>query len=271
MTAGLVEALKKLLKTRGITYRDLARALDLSEPSIKRLFSERTFTLQRLEQVCGALDIDFFEIAKLARGATVSVDEMTVEQEKALASDSKLLGVFYLLFNDWQPADILERYVLTKAETLKLVLRLERLGLVELLPGDKVKLTVPKTLRLRRDGPIRRAHGKSVVATLVTPLQRICFNRNVRILIICKKADNAVKRLRRIRKQLESNPRIVADFGGSSATPQRLTFSYYGVQEAIPTSFLLPCYGSGAVVFSPEPTSPTAKSFTVTVNFVGQP
>ena len=167
MTAGLVEALKKLLKTRGITYRDLARALDLSEPSIKRLFSERTFTLQRLEQVCGALDIDFFEIAKLARGATVSVDEMTVEQEKVLASDSKLLGVFYLLFNDWQPADILERYVLTKAETLKLVLRLERLGLVELLPGDKVKLEVPKTLRLRRDGPIRRAHGKSVVAGFI--------------------------------------------------------------------------------------------------------
>jgi hypothetical protein len=64
---------------------------------------------------------------------------------------------------------------------------------------------------------------------------------------------------------------IVADFGGTSATPQRLTFSYYGVQEAIPTSFLLPCYGSGTVVFSPEPTSPTAKSFTVTVNFVGQP
>jgi hypothetical protein len=64
---------------------------------------------------------------------------------------------------------------------------------------------------------------------------------------------------------------IVADFGGTSATPQRLTFSYDGVQEAIPTSFLLPCSGSGAVVFHPEPTSPTAKSFTVTVNFVGQP
>jgi len=64
---------------------------------------------------------------------------------------------------------------------------------------------------------------------------------------------------------------IVADFGGTGATPQRLTFSSYGVQEAIPTSFLLPCYGSGTVVFSPEPTSPTARSFTVTVNFVGQP
>jgi hypothetical protein len=64
---------------------------------------------------------------------------------------------------------------------------------------------------------------------------------------------------------------IVADFPGTSAVPQRLTFSYYGVQDAIPTSFLLPCSGSAPVVFRPEPTSPTARSFTVMVNFVGQP
>jgi hypothetical protein len=64
---------------------------------------------------------------------------------------------------------------------------------------------------------------------------------------------------------------IVADFGGTSATPQRLTFSYYGVTETIPDSWYFPCYGPGTVVFSPQPTSPTAKSFTVTVNFVGQP
>jgi hypothetical protein len=64
---------------------------------------------------------------------------------------------------------------------------------------------------------------------------------------------------------------IVADFPGTSATPQRLTFTYYGVQDPIPTSFLLPCGGQAPVVFHPEPTSPTAKSFTVTVTFVGQP
>jgi hypothetical protein len=64
---------------------------------------------------------------------------------------------------------------------------------------------------------------------------------------------------------------IVADFPTTSATPQSLTFSYYGVQDPIPTSFLLPCGGQAPVVFHPEPTSKTARSFTVTVNFVGQP
>ena len=109
---------------------------------------------KRLEEICAVLEIDFFELARLARGATAVVDEMTREQEKVLASDSKLLGVFYLLFNDWQPDDIHERYLLTRAEVLKHVLQLDRLGLVELLPHDKVKLRVPKTLRLRRDGPV---------------------------------------------------------------------------------------------------------------------
>ncbi len=165
--AVLVEALKKLLKSRGLTYRGLAAALGLSEPSIKRLFSERTFTLQRLEEVCRVLEVDFFELAKLARGSTAAVDEMSMHQERELAADPRLLGVFYLAVNDWQPHDMLERYVFTRAELLKLLLRLEKLGLVDLMPNDRVRLRVPKTLRLRRDGPIHHAHGRSVVGDFV--------------------------------------------------------------------------------------------------------
>src|SRR4029079_12107011 len=82
--------------------------------------------------------------------------------------DSKLLGVFYLLFNDWQPDDIHTRYVLSRAEVLRHVLRLEKLGLVDLMPHDKVKLRIPKSVRLRPDGPISRAHGKSVVTTFIS-------------------------------------------------------------------------------------------------------
>lgn len=166
-TRALVGALKKLLKSRGMTYRDLAHRLALSEPSVKRIFSEETFTLQRLEEICAVLEIDFFELAKLARGAASTVDEMSVDQEKALASDPHLLGVFYLLFNDWQPDDIHARYKLTRAEVLKLVLRLEKLGLVDLMPKDRVRLRVPKSLRLRRDGPVRARHGPAIVASFV--------------------------------------------------------------------------------------------------------
>lgn len=45
----IVETLKRELRKQRITYRDVARRLDLSEASVKRLFSEKSFTLERIE------------------------------------------------------------------------------------------------------------------------------------------------------------------------------------------------------------------------------
>jgi hypothetical protein len=88
---------------------------------------------------------------------------MSAEQEAALAADPRLLGLFYHLFNDWSVEDILATYELTRPECTLLLARLEKIGLIEVGVNDSVKLKVPKSLRLKRDGPIRRAHGKAVV------------------------------------------------------------------------------------------------------------
>ncbi len=160
----LIAALKSSLKTRDMTYRDLAEKLRISEPSVKRLFAEETFTLKRIEQICDVLEIDFFELARRARGASADTAEMSNRQEAALAADPKLLGMFYLVFNDWTVETILDAYEINKADCTKLLLQLDKLGLLELGANDHIRMKVPKSLRLQRDGPIRRAHGKSVVS-----------------------------------------------------------------------------------------------------------
>ena len=48
----LIDALKRVLREQGITYADVAQRLELSLPSVKRLFADRQFTVQRLDQVC---------------------------------------------------------------------------------------------------------------------------------------------------------------------------------------------------------------------------
>jgi hypothetical protein len=53
----------------------------------------------------------------------------------------------------------------------------------------------------------------------------------------------------------------------SAAATPAVTFARYGTQP-IPTSGLLPCSGSGALVFSPLPTSHTAHSARVSVTYV---
>ena len=60
---------------------------------------------------------------------------------------------------------------------------------------------------------------------------------------------------------------IVVSFT-SPATAQVITLKYYDAPAAIPTSFVLPCAGTGKVSYNPNPTSPTAKPDVVTVTFI---
>lgn len=159
----LIHALKKVLKSRGKTYADLASGLSLSEASIKRLFSEKTFTVQRLDEICRLLEIDLYELARIARGESESALEMTVAQEEVLAADRRLLGVFWLLLNNWQLPELLARYELTEPEAIRLLVKLDRAKLIELLPGNRIRLRVSRSVRHRADGPIRRRHGEAMV------------------------------------------------------------------------------------------------------------
>src|SRR4029078_2175757 len=156
----LIDTLKKLLKAQGLTYAAVATRVGLSEASVKRLFSARTFTLKRLETFCRFLDIDFFELARLARSGADEVREMTAKQETALANDAKLLGVFYLLLSVWKAGDIVALYEISRPALTRLLVRLDRLGLIDLLPQDRVRLKVPNLLRLHTGGPIHAAHRR---------------------------------------------------------------------------------------------------------------
>ena len=124
----LISTLKRVLKTRGVTYADLAERITLSEASVKRLFSQGTFTLERLEQICAALEIDVFELAKLARGEMARAGQLTVKQEQTLAKDRVLLGVFYLAYNGWQIDDIVATYDFTRPQVFTLSTNWTRLA-----------------------------------------------------------------------------------------------------------------------------------------------
>jgi transcriptional regulator with XRE-family HTH domain len=167
-TDQLLDALKRVLKSRRVTYADLAERIGLSEASVKRLFSQQTFTLSRLQQVLKALDMDFFELARLARGAGDAPQEMSEAQEQALASEPHLMGVFYLLFNDWQPAQILARYEISESELTRWLTRLDRLQLIDLMPGNRAKLKVSRHLRLKPSGAIRARHGQRTMADFLS-------------------------------------------------------------------------------------------------------
>ena len=64
MTASgaLLRAIKSALRMRGLTYRDLARLLEVSEPTVKRDLSKGRFSLRRLDQICAALGLTLADL-----------------------------------------------------------------------------------------------------------------------------------------------------------------------------------------------------------------
>ncbi|MDF3035307.1 MAG: domain S-box protein [Paucimonas sp.] len=62
----LLATLKRLLKREGKTYRDVAEALGVSEPSVKRLFASGRFSLERLVQVCDYLGFTLNDLVQEA-------------------------------------------------------------------------------------------------------------------------------------------------------------------------------------------------------------
>jgi transcriptional regulator with XRE-family HTH domain len=151
--AELVDILKKNLRAKGFTYAYLAKELGLSEASVKRVFAERTLTLSRFCAVCEIAGLSFAELARQLRTVTDS-GYFSEEQEHELARDPKLFSYFYILMNGSPPARIVKEFEITAAESSRFLVKLDKLGLIELHPKDVVKPLVNRHVKWRPRGEL---------------------------------------------------------------------------------------------------------------------
>lgn len=153
-----LNSLKRSLKAKNILYRDLAKALNLSESSVKRILSSKSLSLDRLEEICRVADISFSEIVRSANLEEANqMQYLTEQQEEVLAENSRLLHYYMMLHEGKTPQKIEKEYQITNSEAKKFLFLLDRLNLIELHPRDKVKFKRHGFVRFRRDGPVGKA------------------------------------------------------------------------------------------------------------------
>jgi predicted transcriptional regulator len=158
----IVSALKRSLKMKGMTYKDLAKSLKLSETSVKRAFSKGTFTLKRLGEVCHALDIPLCDLMSVSQNHAKTKDQLSLRQEEALASDLRLFSYFCLLMGGMTPETIASGFRYSETESRKHVQRLESLGVLERISGDRIRLLVSKNYRCSGSGPLMKVYGQDL-------------------------------------------------------------------------------------------------------------
>ncbi|NTV10864.1 MAG: helix-turn-helix transcriptional regulator [Zoogloea sp.] len=152
----LIATLKAQLRSQGLTYRDVAGALGLSEVSVKRLFKSGRFTLDRLADLATLLGFTLAELTQQAQADIPRLRTLTEPQERELVSDLRLLLVAVCALNHWTLPEMVATYRLSEAECLERLLRLDRLGLIDLMPGNRIRINVARDFDWLPNGPIRR-------------------------------------------------------------------------------------------------------------------
>ena len=179
----LLKTLKRYLKAKGLNYKTLATEMNLSESSVKRLFSRQTFSLDRLDEVCRILDIDFFDLALMTRqNRSASSEMLSFNQEKTLAEDPKLFSLLLLLTNGWPLSMIIGEFEFSELEITEMLGRLEEMGLIEVHPNNSVKLLVSSDTFSRKGGPLWKKYQKLVLGEFFdylfnTPSDEVIFNQ----------------------------------------------------------------------------------------------
>ncbi len=158
----LVHGVKAHLRAQGITYRDLASRLGLSEPTVKRDLASGRFTLERLDRICEVLGIDLERLLSMPDAAPVT--ELTEEQENALVFHPKLLLVTYLVVNDWKFADITSTFRLEPSDLIDVLLKLDRLKILDFRPPNRLRKLTARNFSWRKDGPVQAYFLQKVIA-----------------------------------------------------------------------------------------------------------
>lgn len=155
-TTALMDALKRALRAKRITYAEVARQLDLSEASVKRLLSRGGLTLERFESICKVAGISMVELVRETGRGKDAVSQLDLAQERVIMSDVRLLLVAVCALNHLSVDDMVAIYELSKAEVIKLLLRLEKIDFLELLPENRIRLKVARTFTWLPNGPIQQ-------------------------------------------------------------------------------------------------------------------
>ncbi len=164
---GLIEQLKRQLRLKGLTYHDVAKRLDVAESTVKRWFASCSFDIERLDDFAEILGVDVSDLFVSSR-KRILLRNFTEAQELELAHNEELFSILYLALGGMTSKKILEQFDLTATKLRGCLLTLDRLGLIELHPDDRIVLLIKPNTRWIPNGPLNVKYGSKLRQDFMT-------------------------------------------------------------------------------------------------------
>lgn len=204
-TQALVTTLKRCLKANGKTYADVAVALGLSQASVKRLLSANQLSLERLETICQMIGMDITDLVKQMETDASHIEHLTVTQEQEIANDLILLLITVCVLNRWTLEQIMSVHQLTETVCIQKLARLDKLGIIDLLPQNRIKLKVAANFNWIENGPIQQFFQQRIATEYFnTHFQRDDENLIVLNGMLSQSSNEAFqRRMKRLAREFE--------------------------------------------------------------------
>lgn len=164
----LMAALKSLLKQQGKTYKDVAKWLELSEGSVKRLFSKGEMRIDRLITILSHLGRDISDLVNTMNAKSKQISQISEAQERELVADIPTLLTALAVLSQLSFDDIVKHYHFDALQVEKALLKLDKMQIISLLPNNHYRLNVQANFRWLAGGPIQRFFMENLAADYVS-------------------------------------------------------------------------------------------------------
>lgn len=152
----ILKVVKKILKSRKLNYKDVAKDMGVSEISVKRLFSGENASLKKLLLICDLLNISLLEVAAIAKEDNKTEYILNKGQDQFFFENPRLYALFIDLYRRTSPIEVKKLWRLTETEFFKTLRKYEKLGLIELYPGNHFKFNMTGIIRAPANGKLRK-------------------------------------------------------------------------------------------------------------------
>lgn len=151
-----LSGIKNALKSKGLTYSDLAKSLSMTESGVKKMLNTKDISFRRILQICEALKVLPGQLFSISENSSIPTIELTTCQEAALLVNRPLLKVYwYFVIERLSPKEIAHTNGESETEVKKQLQKLVTLDLIRQSRG-KFLIKGPNKFRWPDDSRLTR-------------------------------------------------------------------------------------------------------------------
>ncbi len=163
-----LKLLKLVLKQKKMTLKTLAAKIQMSESGLKKLFLGKDIGLLRLYEICAALEISLDDLFRAEADDRYFLVKFPEEVQRFFMKNFIYFQFYWLLVYERYPIDQVQKKLKISNELrLKVLFKLNSFEMIELMPGNRIKIPDPTRIRWANEGPLVKYLYREWTAKLI--------------------------------------------------------------------------------------------------------